>query len=179
MSVYVANVRIDPKDHNHPWPGLVPFPHFEPGDYAKDCAESLNETPSLADMAGRRDDFNQPSTWVLLHKSADAFRHTPGQLNSQGKLTFAFGASPGTLELKNGRTAVGLGGSPGMSVISRGQTYYHRPGNWTEQPNFFNPYWRPRLAAVWQGKDSLPLVGKLADALPGDLKDAPTRFITH
>ncbi|HZH13119.1 MAG TPA: pilus assembly protein TadG-related protein [Archangium sp.] len=179
MSVYVANVRIDPKDRNHPWPGLVPFPHFEPGDYAKDCAESLNETPGIAAMAGRRDDFNQPSTWVLLNKSADAFRHTPGQLNSRGTLTFAFGTSPETLDLRNGRTAVGVGGSPGMSVVSRGQTYYHRPGNWTEQPNFFNPYWRPRLAAVWQGKDSLPLVGKLADALPGDLKDAPARFITH
>jgi putative Flp pilus-assembly TadE/G-like protein len=179
MSVYVANVRIDPKDHNHPWPGLVPFPHFEPGDYAKDCAESLTETPGIATVARRQDDFNQPSTWVLLTKSADAFRHTPGQLNSRGKLTFSFGTSPETLDLRNGRTAVGLGGPPGMSVISRGQTYYHRPGNWTEQPNFFNPYWRPRLAAVWQGKDSLPLVEKLADALPGDLKDSPARFITH
>ncbi|HYO56747.1 pilus assembly protein TadG-related protein [Archangium sp.] len=182
MSVYVANVRIDPKDHNHPWPGLAPFPHFEPGDYAKDCAESVNETPGIAAMAQRQEDFNQPSTWVLLHKSADAFHDTPGQLNSSGKLTFAFGTTPETLDLKNGRKALEIGGftgTPGMSVISRGQTYYHRPGNWTEQPNFFNPYWRPRLAAVWQGKDSLPLVGKMADALPGALGETPTKFITH
>jgi hypothetical protein len=102
MSVYVANVRIDPKDHNHPWPGLVPFPHFEPGDYAKDCAESLDETPGIAAMAGRRDDFNQPSTWVLLTKSADAFRPGPGQLNSRGQLTFSFGTSSETLDLWNG-----------------------------------------------------------------------------
>ncbi|MGZ3457089.1 MAG: TadE/TadG family type IV pilus assembly protein [Archangium sp.] len=193
MSVYVANVRIDMKDHNHPWPGLAPFPHFEPGDYAKDCAEGFGEEPSTTAMAARGDDFNQPSTWVLLDKSTEelhnsradgtgATHNTPGRLNASGKLTFAFGKWAGSLDLENDREKLEPGGvthGSGMSVISRGQTYYHRPGNWNEQPNFFNPYWRPRLAAVWQGKDSLPLLNKMADALPGDLKDAPTKLITH
>lgn len=170
MSVYVANVRIDPKDDNHPWTGLAPFPHFEPGDYEKDCANGLNETPDPTAMAERKDDFNQPSTWVLLSKGPEESRRTPGQLNARGKLTFAFDGSPETLDLKNDRE---------MFVISRGQTYYHRPGNWTEQPNFFNPYWRPRLAAVWQGKDSLPLINTMANALPDALRDSPTKLITH
>ncbi|MFC1482519.1 hypothetical protein ACFL51_01805 [Myxococcota bacterium] len=26
--------------------------------------------------------------------------------------------------------------------------YYHRPGVWEEHPNFFNPFWRARLAPV-------------------------------
>ena len=26
--------------------------------------------------------------------------------------------------------------------------YYHRPGVWDEHPNFFNPFWRARLAPV-------------------------------
>ncbi|PTL76135.1 pilus assembly protein TadG-related protein [Vitiosangium sp. GDMCC 1.1324] len=182
MSVYVANVRIDPKDRNHPWQGLAPFPHFEPGDYAKDCTQGMNETPSIAAMAERRDDFNQPSTWVILNKRPEAFRNTPGQLNARGRLTFAFDKSPETLDLKNDRKTLELGGlglASGMTVISRGQTYYHRPGNWTEQPNFFNPYWRPRLAAVWQGKDSLPLIGTMTDALPDELRETPTKLITH
>ena len=54
----------------------------------------------------------------------------------------------------------------GMTVVARGQVYYHRPGNWNEQPNFFNPYWRPRLASVWQGKDQLPYVEKMLNGLP-------------
>ncbi len=66
-----------------------------------------------------------------------------------------------------------------MNVISRGQTYYHRPGNWAEHPNFFNPYWRPRLASVYQGRHTLPFVGQMVDALPGVMKDIPPKIITH
>jgi len=36
----------------------------------------------------------------------------------------------------------------GLNVLSRGQVYYHRPGDWREQPNFFNPFWRARLAPI-------------------------------
>ncbi|HSP81834.1 MAG TPA: pilus assembly protein TadG-related protein [Myxococcaceae bacterium] len=194
MSVYVANVRIDPRDRNHTWKGLAPFPHFEPGDYARDCARGFGESPSIQRMAEREDDFNQPSTWVLLNKSAEELhnpnadptgptRPLPGLLNEQGRLGVSFSSSrTTTLELDNTRKKLAVGGftiSSGMSVISRGQTYYHRPGNWAEQPNFFNPYWRPRLAAVWQGKDQLPLVNDLADMLPARLKDSPAQIITH
>ena len=144
-------------------------------------------------MAPRKDDFNQPSSWVLLNKSKDelhndkaddtgATHNDPGRLNSSGKLSFAFTKSPTELDLENDRKKLAIAGfqiSDGMSVISRGQTYYHRPGNWTEQPNFFNPYWRPRLAAVWQGRESLPLVNKLANALPQSFRDVPAKIITH
>jgi hypothetical protein len=193
MSIFVANVRIDPEDDNHPWEGLAPFPHFEPGDYAQDCAEGFGEEASTTARAERKDDFNQPSTWVMLSKdtrqlhnarpdATGATHNGPGRLNSSGKLTFSFGPSPTTLDLDNDRKKLPVAGwdlVTGMNVISRGQTYYHRPGNWAEQPNFFNPYWRPRLAAVWQGKEQLPLVNQLADALPKALKDSPAKIITH
>ncbi|WP_257462440.1 pilus assembly protein TadG-related protein [Archangium lipolyticum] len=193
MSIFVANVRIDPDDDNHPWEGLAPFPHFEPGDYAKDCVGGAGDDASTTAMAERKDDFNQPSTWVMLNKDTQQLHNKkpdatgatysgPGRLNSSGKLKFSFGQSPTTLELDNDRKKISVAGwdlVTGMNVISRGQTYYHRPGNWTEQPNFFNPYWRPRLAAVWQGKDQLPLVNKLADALPNAIKDSPAKIITH
>ena len=46
----------------------------------------------------------------------------------------------------------------GLNVLSRAQVYYHRPndrhgqlaGGWQEQPNFFNPFWRARLAPIAQ-----------------------------
>ena len=109
-------------------------------------------------------------------------RPKPPPPRSWCSVTFSFGKSPETLDLESDREELTLGGlglGAGMNVISRGQTYYHRPGNWTEQPNFFNPYWRPRLAAVWQGKDSLPLIGSMASALPDAFQDSPAQLITH
>jgi hypothetical protein len=194
VSVYSANNTIDTRDNNHPWQGLAPFPHFEPGDYAADCTGmGKNANASLSNFAERKDDFNQPSTWVLLNKSADELRNKkaddtgathndPALLNPTGKLSFNTGQKTATLEMDNNRMKLGIGGltiSDGMTVISRGQTYYHRPGNWAEQPNFFNPYWRPRLGAVWQGKDSLPLINTLSNQLPAAVKDFPAKIITH
>jgi hypothetical protein len=194
VDVYTANTRIDQRDNNHRWEGLAPFPHFEPGDYAADCTGmGKNANASLTNFAERKDDFNQPSTWVLLNKSSQELRNKkadetgathndPALLNPTGKISFAAGKSPATLEMDNTRMKLAIGGltiSDGMTVISRGQTYYHRPGNWAEQPNFFNPYWRPRLAAVWQGKDSLPLINTLSNQLPAAVKDFPAKIITH
>ena len=28
------------------------------------------------------------------------------------------------------------------------RAYYHRPGDWREQPNFFNPFWGAKLEPV-------------------------------
>ena len=217
VEVYSANIRIDERDRNHPWAGLAPFPHFEPGDYARDCAglnpgnssgsgssgssgsctscnngQAKKGEASINQAARREHDFNQPSAWVLLNKDAEQLHNTKAdptgathndvsRLNGSSSLTFNFGGSA-TLELDNDRKKLEVAGftvASGMSVISRGQTYYHRPGNWTEHPNFFNPYWRPRLASVWQGKESLPLVNRLANALPAAVRDAPAKIITH
>jgi len=30
-------------------------------------------------------------------------------------------------------------------AMSKALVYYHRLGDWTEQPNLFNPYWRAKL----------------------------------
>ncbi|MBM7115607.1 hypothetical protein I3V78_18810 [Archangium primigenium] len=190
IDVFVANTHIDKNDNNHPWEGIVPFPHFEPGDYANDCAVGAFAKASTGNMASREHDFNQPSTWVMLNKNTQQLHNTqadatgathnsPGLLNSTGKVSFSLGAAgTETLDLDNDRKKF-LGFAEGMNVISRGQTYYHRPGNWAEQPNFFNPYWRPRLAAVWQGKNSLPLINQISNALPAAVKDAPAKIITH
>ena len=95
-----------------------------------------------------------------------------------GKVQLKFSSTTPTLEMKNNRKKF-LSAIEGLNVISRGQTYYHRPGNWAEQPNFFNPYWRPRLASVYQGRHSLPFVGAAGGRLPGVLKDIPPKIITH
>jgi hypothetical protein len=44
---------------------------------------------------------------------------------------------------------------PGLPLLHRGlnafaaaQAYYHRPGDWREMPNFFNPLWGARLMPI-------------------------------
>ncbi|HZI14012.1 MAG TPA: pilus assembly protein [Myxococcus sp.] len=42
----------------------------------------------------------------------------------------------------------------GMMAMAVGRAIYHRPGDWKEEPNFFNPLWTARLAPVtthWEG----------------------------
>jgi hypothetical protein len=184
IDVFTANV-MPAEDGNHPWRGLVPFMHFEPGQYGDTCGSAVNDN-----MAATRykHDFNQPSTWVALNKSPDQITNrgntdhagtgtnAPALLNEEGKVNWKFSGNTPQLNMKNTKGFLGV---EGMNVIARGQTYYHRPGNWAEQPNFFNPYWRPRLASVYQGRHSLPFVGELVDQLPGVMKDIPPKIITH
>ena len=186
--VYVANVRPI-RDQNHPWDGLVRFPHFEPGQYGAACGQGLGSggDPSVTQAATRAEEFNQPSSWVVLNKTPEqtlnpnkdltgAGNNKPALLNNSGALKFAF-TQPTRLTLDNTRKT--FLGFKGLNVIARGQTYYHRPGNWAEQPNFFNPYWKPRLASVWQGRYAFPLVTDLENILPGPFKTLPQKIITH
>jgi hypothetical protein len=57
---------------------------------------------------------------------------------------------------------------PGLTVFSAAQAYYHRPGDWKEMPNFFNPLWGARLmpvldsnAAAKAGLTVVPLLRQL------------------
>jgi len=36
----------------------------------------------------------------------------------------------------------------GLNAFAAAQVYYHRPGDWKEQPNFFNPLWGARLMPI-------------------------------
>jgi hypothetical protein len=44
---------------------------------------------------------------------------------------------PGVLQLRKG-----------FNALCAAQVYYHRPGEWREMPNFFNPLWSARLMPV-------------------------------
>ena len=201
IPVYTANVQPVMEKY-HKWNGVVRFPHFEPGQYAKACLQGVdgarNGDPSMDDpsifandqggASSSPGDFNQPSEWVLFHKSpADmrnplddntgGTRNNPALLNDKGELTFHFTAGGQKLTMDDQKDTFGF--VKGVTAFSRAQTYYHRPGNWYEQPNFFNPYWRPRLASVWQGRKTLPFIGDIAKQLPGPLKAIPQKVITH
>jgi hypothetical protein len=178
LTIWTANV-LGVQDGNHPWDGVAPFPHFEPGQYDRECGLSpaATGTPSLTEAAPREEEFNQPSSFALLQKKNGGDPVKPALLNDKGEVNFHFTQAGARLVLSNTRKTF-MGGT-GLNVISRAQTYYHRPGNWHEQPNFFNPYWKPRLASVWQGRYAMPLVADFGSMLPGPLAGLPQKVITH
>ena len=123
---------------------------------------SRGGAPSSKVAASRAADFNQPSVWQWLQAKVRSPLRSP---------PFMAGSSP---------SSPGLPRVPeGMSALARAQTYYHRPGNWAEHPNFFNPYWRSRLAPVVQGLQGTPWGAELLEDLPGTLRRAPQQFVTH
>ena len=53
-----------------------------------------------------------------------------------------------------------------LEAVAAAEAYYHRPGSWAEPPNFFNPYWRPRLRAIGQVEGAPPEIARRAASLP-------------
>ena len=98
MDIWVANVRgltanTNPRDGNHDWPGMQPFSHFEPGQYASACQPSVKgATVSTSFNAAAKEEFNQPSTWMILYKTKDELLNplsdpTGGSSNKPALLT--------------------------------------------------------------------------------------------
>jgi hypothetical protein len=54
-----------------------------------------------------------------------------------------------------------IGGLPllheGLNTFCAAQVYYHRPGDWREMPNFFNPLWGARLMPVLESNAAAAL----------------------
>ena len=50
----------------------------------------------------------------------------------------------------------------GLNAFAAAQVYYHRPGDWRETPNFFNPLWGARLMPITES-NAANLVPKLVD----------------
>ncbi len=131
------------KDYGaYPWRGIQPYMKFLP---------KSNDA-----------EFNQPDTWVWLHRDFDDISLGENDLN------FTFRAAGGSATF-NGMHDAGI---PGINVISRGQAYYHRPGAWKEHPNFFNPYWRARLAPIGDKLD------KWLNKLPFEVNGTISKFLT-
>ena len=145
---------------NHKWDGIEPYIKYQPDS---------------------KDEFQgQPSTYVFLNKK-------PEDLGGQAYVQkFDFTVGPRTESLD---TNIGVdplisffGQVKGLNAWSRGMAYYHRPSfksgesNWHEHPNFFNPFWRAKLAPLGEKLDQF--VGKLG--IPGNASRIFSReFITH
>lgn len=138
----------------HKWVGIAPYFKFQP-------------------IADHNSDYGQPSTWIFLNLPPEKMQTGSGiagrpwfrkfTFNHGGTDKFSFenlnggqagehGGHSADLDTTIGsdRNSISLAGLHlnGLNVISRGMVYYHRQGNWGEPPNFFNPFWRAKLAPV-------------------------------
>lgn len=164
--VSAADVRAV-RDGNHEWEGIVPFPHFDAGEFIEPCGESRLDV-----AASRDDDFNQPSVYLSARLSPSSLRRGDAAAAQSASSLLS---SDGALSVGEGRRLeLEARGSfppwqPGINVIARAQVYYHRSGAWEEPPNFFNPYWRPRLAALTESTASRAVMSEaLAEPHEGD-----------
>lgn len=147
----------------HPWDGLTPYMAYQIGD----------EPLARGKFA---DEHNQPDAWVALHlpiEKTNLTASTPGHGTSAIDVQVATPSGPErAMNVNTVAAAPRLGPLPvGMNVISRATAYYHRPGNWQEHPNLFNPFWRAKLAPIKPGLDRIPALGELTRAIPPALSD--------
>ena len=114
--------------------------------------------------------FNQPHTWAVVTKSFNDGNLTAaetgrnyGDTTDQGpfamKRQMGWGSGQ-TYTYNNGITQSGVSGRDAMYAVSQGLAYYHRPGDWQEPPNFYNPFWRAKLQPIQMG-NATSLSGKL------------------
>ncbi|MDF1561744.1 MAG: hypothetical protein P1V51_01800 [Deltaproteobacteria bacterium] len=86
-------------------------------------------------------DWGQPSVYAyttqdLRLRGIGESAAKPWEITDSGELTLTHGAQ--------GDATVRLAPGTG-SAMSKALVYYHRLGDWKEQPNLFNPYWRAKL----------------------------------
>lgn len=171
---------FETESNEHKFPGknatdwLAPYFKFKPypGFVSDTKSEREPDGPRL-----KTSDYNQPSTWMYLNKKPDQLKVGRNDDEPPWKMKFSMnGPARGNYVRTHDGTnndlkfvAKGGGGTTtkldttiggerqafadfmqGLNVISRGQVYYHRPDDWREHPNFFNPFWRARLAPIAQ-----------------------------
>ena len=121
-------------------------------------------------------DFGQPSVYTFANKSA---RHIDRDGESGPALEFRLDTADRQNVRFNSRIGAEaglLGQLTGVNAIARAMTYYHRPGNWAEHPNLFNPFWRAKLAPIGQRFVGNPLAGLLGGQIGSFMAES---FMTH
>lgn len=161
------NFRNSPLPHIHF--GQMPYARFRP----QPSAETL---------------FNQPAVAVLVTMPTTELETRGAPIVSRYGANLGLSSANSTLARDyNGlkqpprrgyttgvdmRPGQALAGAPvaGLHAASAALAYYHRPGDWREPPNLFNPLWGAKLMAVADHPHVAgnPAVAPLLGTYPGD-----------
>ena len=148
---------------------LTPYVSFSP---------RANSKPGLGPF-GALGNFGQPDVLVGLAKDGRDANAEPAAARTYRRRFSWDGEQAGHAAVEFRSTAADgprLPGMPrdlqllheGQNAFAAAQVYYHRPGDWKEMPNLFNPLWGARLMPVTEsnvaarlGLTGVPLLQKL------------------
>jgi putative Flp pilus-assembly TadE/G-like protein len=122
-------------------------------------------------VAGELGNFAQPDVVVGLARAARDYNRDTGSRLFGRRFEMSM-RSAGTGKTDFSYTtgdAPRIAGLPllheGLNAVAAAQAYYHRPGDWREVPNFFNPLWGARLIPVAESNAANLVPGLLANRL--------------
>lgn len=90
-------------------------------------------------------DFGMPSVFIGVKQDLRLFQtkdgefkeHAPWEINDDGKVSIELAkGAPSEIQLTPRATGY---------AVSKAKVYFHQQGNWKVAPNFFDPFWRPKL----------------------------------
>lgn len=152
----VGDVGFIPGSRHHFHMGQMPFAKYRPttGNAMRmDPARYFNQPPTLVMVTLPRAEFQRRGRPFMGRFGARIGTLTGANSNLDARFGTRVGAPP-----KRGwRSEVDfVAGSDrplpfmeqGFTAMSAALAYYHRPGDWREPPNLFNPFWGAKLMPV-------------------------------
>ena len=155
LESYVATMFRHGRPGQHPYLGATPFVKFSPKNKWR---QAFNQLDYMVVATKETAEVDR----IFARQQREFGINLRGDIGS-GRTDFSFDQSP-----------LGFLG-PGMSAVSVARVYYHRPGDWREHPNLFNPFWGARLQPV--AHHQLPELTRLNRILPSGFK--PEEIIVH
>lgn len=138
-------VKFNPKDDrrmDYNQPSTWMLMNLAPGKFLTGNPWNFSQTKDILGTSNASSSSDRGGTWSE-HKKNEAVNR---DFNGQTGLSTNPVMDKSNTKYSNFKMFSVL--APGINVMSRARVYYHRPGNWNEQPNFFNPYWRAQLAPI-------------------------------
>lgn len=160
LGVAIAAVA-DIKPGRHHWHfGQAQYARYRPApDGQPKAVQWFNQPPVLLMVTLPKAGFDAPAGRKLpflgtfgarlgtLSSATSKLSDGPGQTSYVRQNRPKRGFRPGTDMSLHGEALI-PGDVEGLHAISAAIAYYHRPGDWREPPNTFNPFWGAKLMPV-------------------------------
>jgi Flp pilus assembly protein TadG len=162
-------------DDHHPWWGITPFITSDtsfnrPWEYhfsypcnvvvlSKDMGADGTPPPATQSVPFQMGNLRKgDSSGFMTSSASNRFVNDPEREIVQSGFLDMTWKYVGGMRMQDGQAdadaAYFRNSTGGMMAMAVGRAVYHRPGDWKEEPNFFNPLWTARLAPVtthWEG----------------------------
>lgn len=134
-AAFDAWTRMTNGTKHHKYLGGTPYVKFEPRARFRAGFGQIDLFIVASKENDKMNKFFFQDTYGMQHQVSGTRVQT--KEGTDGLVDFSFRENP-----------LGSWFAPGYNAISVARVYYHRPGDWKEHPNFFNPFWGAKLHPV-------------------------------